>query len=258
MAQTVNRQAVVYNLGINRSGPLSQTIFLRRLLDRGVRPDLVVLEVTPLVFDYSELPVLPADHLERADLALLQPHTDNPHLRSEWRQAFCVPVYGNRLSMLNYLAQFLVPFDDRLILWPDIDDHGWQRKEVPTAEQRRETDERVRAIMQPRLARFAATDASLRAFADLLAFIRGRHVPVVLVLMPEGALLRSFYPAEEYAKLRARLSALAQAYDMPLIDARDWLSEEQFTDSYHPNCVGARTLTERLGREIVLPRLRRD
>ena len=92
---------------------------------------------------------------------------------------------------------------------------------------------------------------------DLMLY-RQERLPAVLVLMPEGPLLRSFYPAKPYEVLRARLASLAHAHDLPFMDARHWLAEEEFTDSYHPNCLGARVVTERLGRQVILPLLRTE
>src|SRR6266404_8754186 len=45
--RTGNQHSIVFNLGINGSGPLMEFVALRRLLEQGIRPDAVLVELMP-------------------------------------------------------------------------------------------------------------------------------------------------------------------------------------------------------------------
>jgi hypothetical protein len=40
---------------------------------------------------------------------------------------------------------------------------------------------------------------------------------------------------------------------VPVVDARTWLDDDDFTDSHHPLQRGAEKFTRRLGRELLEP-----
>jgi hypothetical protein len=259
VARAVGRPAVVFNLGIHQSGPLSNLIYLRRLLGRGLRPDLAVIEVTPLVLDYPDKPgdaiLFPGNRLERGEVAIVQGYSKDPDLCAEWREALLVPAHGHRLAILCCEAHFLVPFDDRLLVWEEMDEHGWLSQEVYDPERHRETLEHVRACMGPRLAAYTPGEPPRRALTEVLDLLRTERVPAVLLLMPEGPLLRSLYAPGADARLIEDIATLGRSYGVPMVRARDWLGEDQFVDSFHATCEGARVLTERLGREVIVPLL---
>jgi hypothetical protein len=76
---------------------------------------------------------------------------------------------------------------------------------------------------------------------------------VVLVLTPEGKEFQGWYAPEARAEVDRYSAAVASEYGLPLIDARDWLSEEDFSDQHHTLRRGAERFTERLGREVLRP-----
>ena len=82
-------------------------------------------------------------------------------------------------------------------------------------------------------------------------------MPAALVLMPEGPSFRALYPARAWPEVRAWVGSLSARQAAPLVDARAWLPEEEFLDSHHLLPGGAARFTRRLGREFLLPLLRR-
>jgi hypothetical protein len=259
LAQATGRPVVAYNLGIHTAGPLCHLLHMRRLLERGIRPDLVVIEISPLLHDCPDVPsdvgLLPGEMLERGEVALVQHYAPDAERRRQWWQALLVPAYGHRLAMLNYEAQFLVPFNDRMKVWHTMDEHGWVKQEDYEPERHRQALERMHAFMGPRLGAYKAGKPPMRALVELLNLLKKEHVPALLLLMPEGPQLRSLYaPGSETGLLR-EFAALGRKYDIPFVQARDWLGEEQFVDSHHATWEGAEVLTERLGREVLIPLL---
>ena len=105
----LGRPVVGYNLGINGAGPIAQLIYAQRLLRRGIRPDLLVLEASPMHYGVGqaeqEMRRFPAHVLEKPDLDILQRYGDLPERRGEWLQSRLVPAYGHRLMILNRSAR---------------------------------------------------------------------------------------------------------------------------------------------------------
>ena len=255
LAQALNRPVVAFNLGFYSSGWLSQHIHLGRLLHRGVRPDLVVIELSPLVLDdagvTNDLALFAGSRLEGREVALVRRYTTDPDLVADRREALLVPVYGHRLAILNCEAQFLVPFGDRLYLWVDADAHGWAKAEYRDPKDRPEALAAMAEATGPRFANFQVNPTARQMLTDLLACAQQEGVPALLVRMPEGPRLRSLYGPGLDEELMKEFAALSRRYDFPLVNARDWLGEDLLTDSIHATGEGAEVLTRRLGKAMV-------
>src|SRR5205085_7068809 len=85
LTAALDRPVVSFNMASNGAGPLTQLIHVQRLLRRGVRPDLLVIELSPLSYDYADAPSdlarFPADRLERGDLGIVQQFCGKESLR---------------------------------------------------------------------------------------------------------------------------------------------------------------------------------
>src|SRR5262245_41135470 len=68
LASACGRRIVAYNMGNLGSGPLTQLVYVRRLVERGIRPDAVCVEFSPHLFEGPR----PVD-IERLPLAHLEP-----------------------------------------------------------------------------------------------------------------------------------------------------------------------------------------
>ena len=113
-------------------------------------------------------------------------------------------------------------------------------------------------VYQPRLAAFHLDELQCQAVCELLASCRKERVAVALVVMPEGPIFRSWYPPGTWEATKEWLRHISQEYDAPLINARDWIDDENdFMDSHHLLLSGRAKFNERLGREYILPLLRR-
>jgi hypothetical protein len=261
LARASGRPAVAFNLGIHSSGPFSQLLYLRRLLDRGARPDLAVIEVTPMVYDAPDCPadvsLFPGARLERREVSLVERYAPDRELWPDWWLANLVPAYGHRLAILCCRAQCLVPHEDRLLVWQEMDASGWLPQEPYEPERHRCALEALRARSGPRLAEYAAGEPPLRALSELLDLLQKERVPALLLLMPEGPVLRSLYAPGSDAALIDRVAELGRRHHFPFVRAREWLGEDLFVDSHHATQEGARVFTERLGREALVPLLAR-
>ena len=105
------------------------------------------------------------------------------------------------------------------------------------------------------MSRLTANGRGMQALSELLSLAQEERIATALVLMPEGPVLRSCYPPQTWQRVHASLEGLGRQFGYPLINAREWVAEEDFSDSHHLLPSGATLFTERLGRELVLPAL---
>ena len=259
LANVMGRPVVCYNLGINGNGPLAHLVHVQRLLRRGIRPDLVCIEVSPLMCDSGEVKLdiarFPANVLEHRDLETLERHADPPDLRSDWWQAHLLPIYGHRVMILNQSARVLVPFKERVELWKDADEHGWRPRPVPTPTEHRRYLAEVEQEFKERWARHKIDEIPLNALRELTDLLAKERIKAALVVMPEGPMMRALYRQELAEPVTEVFATMSRKHGFPLIYAREWLDEEHFRDSYHLHKTGAKAFTERLLREGLTPTL---
>jgi Protein of unknown function (DUF1574) len=257
LTAALGRPVVGYNLATNGGGPITHLVYMQRLLRRGVRPELVVLEVSPLLFAPGQASMdflrFPADVLERADIDILERHRDLPELRDEWWKARLFPAYGHRLMILNQSARILVPFEEQIELWRDVDEHGWRGRTALPPEEHERALAHTRLVHKERLAKFKIDELPLNGLRELAALLAQEGIKTVLVVMPTGPFMCSLYVPGSTAPVMAEFAALSQQHGFALIDARDWYDEGSFLDSYHLHKDAAHEFTQRLVREALVP-----
>jgi hypothetical protein len=262
LSAALGRPAIGFNMATSAAGPLTHLLYVQRLLRRGVRPDMIVLEASPLLYDYpkacSDLCRFPPETLGSGDLETVRRYSSDPDLVDDWRQAFLVPTYGHRLTILTQSAVAFVPFNDRLELWRDMDTHGWRMLSQHTAEKHQEVLADVKKHFTERLERYAVARADrvdLAALRELSALLVRERIATTMVEMPEGPLLRKLYRPEGLAEILSEFRTIAEEHGFQRIEAREDLDEDMFTDSYHLAAEGAEKLTARVLREAILPRM---
>jgi hypothetical protein len=265
LGESLGRPAVAFNFGVAGGGPLTELLTWRRLRRDGARPDLLLVEVLPPLLTASVPPAelneerLPADRLRWSDLALVERYASRPDLRRDWRLGGAAPFYGRRLALVSRLAPGLLPQGSRMDGAWRVDPSGGvpTTYEYPTPEQRQRALARAREEYRYYLSDFRLGGPACDGLCELLASCRQDGVPAALVLMPEGPVFRSWYPPGAGRAVRDWLEAVGERLDVPLIDAREWMEEDDFVDSHHLLPEAAGRFTRRLGSEGVLPLLRR-
>jgi hypothetical protein len=266
LAARLGQPVRTHNFAAVGAGCVTELFLWRRLRRDGVRPDLLLVEVFPALLNANrpnhELSAerLPTEQLTWDDVVAVRRYEGDarPGLTGEWRLAQAVPAFGCRRALLRQLAPRLLPLgaEGRDFLHSMSDtgeiDNRWdwlRAQSTPSL------------LVQTRAA-YTATFADYRlggpgcqALRELLADCHSIGVPVVLVHMPEGPAFRSWYPETTHEQALAWMHAAAKEYGAAVVDAREWLPEEDFADSHHLLETGAAHFTERLGREVVLPRL---
>lgn len=241
-----------FNFGTPATGPIGHLVYWNRLLGRGVRPGLLLLEVLPpMLADGENGPVeqqfLTGERLTGDEVRVVEEFGFRPDaVRPKWRESVYAPGYSLRCQLVGRVAPSWLPWNHRYDWGRKTDECGWAtppRQEV-TADERAEYEAKTRAEYAATLAGLDPVGRPLEALKRIIASCRERQIPVVLVLMPEGESFRAMYPAGLDAKIAAAVSTLG----VPVIDARRWLSDDAFYDGHHPFTAGAEQFTDELAK----------
>jgi hypothetical protein len=262
------RPAIGFNFGLQGGGPLLQLVCLRRLLADGIRPDLLFVEVLPLLFNQPhEHPIeeewLRAERLTLAELLALRPyHTEPARLYQRWLKSQGVSRTLRRTPLWRELAgngAVRPAVEDWL---NSMDGHGWNHHFLAplTPEYRRQATEETLKQYTAACGEFRLAGGAAGALAELLRRCRHESIPVVLYHMPEGAAFRSLYAPGVRKGLDDFIAGVCRHWNLSLIDARDWVNDDGCWDSHHLLPDAAVAFTERLRNASgdVAPRHPRD
>ncbi len=254
---------LVFTFAQSGSGPIWNLLWLRRLLDQGIRPTHVILETWPPFWCRNRTAEegLNEGHLatpDAADLRFLTPYASAPgRFMLDWGIDRVVPLAGRRRAMLRRWLPAWSPTTDEpcdagLAM---MDDYGW-RPERLTHDPAyfRQTTAQYRKVFTF-LDTFQIPEPTGQALRDTLALCRREKIGAVLLLMPEPSFFSEWYTAEARAEFGGFLTGLSAEFAVPLVDARAWMADDQFADPAHLTAPGADAFTRRFGREVLRPLL---
>jgi hypothetical protein len=248
----VSPSPLFYNMARGGSCPLLYLLTLRRLLNDGIHPDGLLIEIfPPALAEDEESAVIYKPTLR--DWPVLRRYPVNGRTWGFWLQDRLLLWYKYRSGFLDWAAPcWLLPqvrwgenlWDYRGGEWRVIGD------KVSLSQHRRLTDD-ARRRYAPALQNFRIAEGADRALRELLDICRTRRIAVVLFLMPEAKSFRGWYPTEALCQLSDYLTALGREYDAPLIDARCWIADWDFSDGHHLLSWGAAAFTRRFAHEVL-------
>jgi hypothetical protein len=266
LSQNLGQPVILFNLGEPGGSPLNSLVYLDRLLARGVTPDLLLVEVTPYFLSAASERELCNPYCQKYGVS------DRSRL---WRQGFsldeippypwtcwAVPTYGHRVNTLLLLLPDALPWNVRHTTALESRScdasgwcaHPWITAGASTPEKRAAALSKSLAVWGEQLANFRIGGPFPAALEALLARCRQENLPVALILMPEGSRFRQLYPPGAWEQT----CTLLTTYGLPIINAREWMADEDFLDGQHLLPDGATRFTQRLGREAILPLLRQQ
>ncbi len=234
----------------------------QRMRRDGVRPDMLVIEVMPSLFHADEQAqvneeLAPASRLGHSDLPLVNPSQGNrPGLQREVALAEACTLYSRRYALAWALSPRLVPdLDDEChpFVWPLNLSSTLEPRHL-SSEQRSQALALAYKQYRHPLTHFQTPRA--QTLRKLLACCRASGIATALLVMPEGPMYRSWYGPETWPKIQAWLDETSREFASPVINAREWMAEEDFSDSHHLLPQAAAPFSQRLGREGILPVLR--
>jgi hypothetical protein len=264
LEETLRRPVVAFNLGITGAGPMMEMFTLHRLLARGIRPDLVLLEIHPALLGAEQsraesAPFFDPHQVYLADLPMLTSYCkDAQAICWTWARSSVIPGFSHRWSILSHIARWLVPYDRRIDWVFQLDQSGWTNLfgSRITSARRQEAVVRATIEYQETLRGLHVGGLPCQIVRDLLETCRREEIPTTLVLMPEGPLFRSWYSPIARCELDVFLRELRRTHDAPVINANEWMHENEFLDSHHLMADGAFAFSQRLARDAVCPMLK--
>jgi hypothetical protein len=109
---------------------------------------------------------------------------------------------------------------------------------------------KVFGMYQESLRRFRLGRGSCQAMRDMVSFCRKEGIAVVVVRMPESSGFRAWYPPEGREAARRFLAELHDDYGAEVLDANEWIADQDFIDGHHVRPAGSRVFTTRLIAEL--------
>jgi hypothetical protein len=256
LEESTGRPVVVFNFGVAGAGPVTNLINLRRLLAEGVHPDLFLIEVMPPLLgnENVEMNWLPADRLRRRDVELLRRYgASKQRLNEDWWLSNAIPCYGHRFAIMSWAAPSYHSFRLRLDRFRECDRSGWIAAPAPMENQqwRAKALENARKEYARYLLNFRLGSLTCQALREQLEICRKEGIAAALILMPEGTDFQSWYKPADWAEIERFLTELSREFGTPIVNAREWIADEDFGDSHHLLEPGAEKFTQRLGREVL-------
>jgi hypothetical protein len=253
-----DRPAVAFNFGIPAAGPITNNLYLRRLVRAGIHPDFVLIEVLPpFLAGQLSTPMesrwLAPHRLRDEEFALLDGWgfsmpRESVTLWSRW-------LAGSHLYRYALLSRNLsswIPYEQLCDVRECTDSHGWAKTPFDSVTPEEHERGLKTAWKQYRyaLGGFRLGGPACAALEDLLAFCRSEQIPAALVFMPESSAFLSWYTPEALQEVNAFMTELCDSYEVGLIDARTWIPDDRFADGHHLLPAGAERFTERLAEEL--------
>lgn len=255
---------VVVNFSSAGAGPYRHLMHLHRLIESGLRPDAVLIEILPfhLTIDSNDTPEVELNHgpaeFSRSDFFAYRPYWRSPGVSAgTWAFSRLHIPSVQRIPLLARTAPWLLSPESIQKYRTDTPDHfGWLCFDKPDMSE----DERIRrfaaAEKQYRdvLARFEINTDIARVYRDLIGRCRAAGIAVAFFFMPESPRFRQWTSSESRHVTMASLRGLAAESGSPVFDATDWIDREtDFSDGHHLLAHGAVPFSERFGRECLGP-----
>jgi hypothetical protein len=250
------RAPLVFNFGLCQFGPTGQLLCLRRLLADGIRPDAVFVELYPplLAEDGAIIDQLDIHRLRWNDETMLRRFVSRPSvLRRRWWRGELVPFFHHRYLLWNLWLPALLEENNRLDMqWRGLQAKGWVV--IPAYVKRQtEIEKRVVKSYQHLQEHFEVCDVADRALRELVALCRERKITVLCLILPESSAIRD-ERATGTQELERFEHQLEQDLNLPIIDGRGWVADEDMVDGVHLTHRGA-LIFSRLLEQRVLGRL---
>lgn len=254
-----------FNFGQAGAGPITNAVYLRRLVKDGAKPDFAVIEVHPTFLagqrpDPPETRWLLPIRLRPEELPVVRSMgfpAEDPAVHGP--RGFLAPCYEYRFLLLDRYAPHLLMNNQRLNGGHEPDDFGFARLQNAITVQ-------DRAILQGQAYRqysyyftgFRPTGCGVNGLRDTIEVCQAHGIRPALALLPESTEWLKWYDAEGLKELNAGMAGLAREYGIPVFDCRTWVPDELSGDGHHLLGPGADLFTRRLVNEALVPWIERS
>lgn len=264
LADETGKTCIAYNLHVPGNGPVGELVHWNRLLERGLRPDVVVVEITPsqFVLDKDGVPdeavLLHGDRLTQPEVRLVRNYGFADKIVDEYWEANLNPFFGFRFQLLGIFKPSWLP--------PNVVRHetrtpadlGWQRPfalaQVPEHFAQSIAQNR-RLLFDPmQKARFDRAPA--QALRDLIRSAHEHRTMVAVWVTPEASPIRAWYLPHVEGALAWYLNEL-RSTGATVADGRTWLPDEAFSDGHHPVRTWSDEYSRKVTHNVVVPAVKK-
>lgn len=250
---------LIYNFGLGGASMFRQYICLRRLLEAGIKPQRVGIEVAGVsmsnqAFEIDDSPQL-LIRARKDELNNYIWYSSKPaEFLSGWRQSRLNPAYKFGMKIPHQTLSW------RLIPLPWVhylekvpyDKWGWFPVEpapIPPAIYNANFAV-AKADFGDKFGDFKISPRTDLPLRHMLEMCKEAGIDAFLVETPEAKEFHALYTPEANAVIESYLAKIEAEYGVPLIDATTWIATEGFTDGYHLNATGAEEFTRRFADEL--------
>ncbi len=243
-----------FNFGCSSCGPITQLLYLQRLMDAGLRADLLAIEIHPALL---------AELKEPFELRWLQSHRLRPGESERLQTLGCdldaisadrCPLFQAsshyRQALLNEFAPDLLPGSQAVRRNRTSDAFGTVASIDAKPALRLELLANAKAEYQPAFAGYRPGGPATVALRQMVILARANHIRPILFHAPEASEFQSWYGATGNVRIREFCETLSVESATPLLNSRDWLPDGDFVDGHHVTPRGASRFTERLQTEL--------
>lgn len=258
LTEQLGRPVSAFNFALAGCGPITNAIYLRRLAEAGVKPDVVLLEVHPVFLagqraDSPETRWLVPIRLRRSEVEIVNGmgFPAEPSPAAGWR-GWVAAWYEYRYVFVDRYASVLRTIP-KLNDGHEPDAHGFVRVREVTQDEREFLTALTFRQYSDYFPEFRPNGPGLAALRDMLDTCRANGWKGALFLTPETAEFRGWYAEAGRREMDDVLKSLAAEYGVPLIDARAWLPDTNIGDGHHLCGSGADLLTAKLAKDALAP-----
>ena len=248
-----------FNFGTPAGGPLTNALYLRRLLGEGVRAELLLVEIHPGYLAPGDPPFearwLRSSRLRAGEAAVLaelgHPVAEPAHLGPlGWVAASSV----YRAGLAGRHAPLFHPNPGGLPLGQAHDRNGFVPGPPLNPKYKSLGLKATRRQYEDVFADYAVGGPGCAALRRIVHDAHAAGMKVRFFVTAEDEPLRQWYGAAGNAALAKFVAGLAAESGSPAIDGRDWLGGDDFIDGHHATPEGAAKFTDRLA-EALAPSL---
>ena len=249
---------LAFNFGIPGAGTIKQAFLWKELRERGVRPNLLFLEISPRhLFDPgpgADAELEPPE-VRMTDLAALGRYSRNrSNSLFSWLKERWLPASTCRLGIVKRLGNSWLPSRDSDPVLCLLDAAGWlafpgRHSTEARRNALRQFHERLDRASPEFFQNYRIWPGARRALTELLESCRRDQIAVILVRMPEESTMRQWYPRNMEPQFQALVADFCRTCGGRFIDAHSWVADDQFADQAHLLPAGATLFTVRLANE---------
>ena len=251
---------LAFNFGCANALPIHLLATLKRLLQRGIRPDYVMVELMPASLCDSRTPdgLLTASRLRLNEISFIEDHLANPSLyKADWLVGRIDALSSARFGLMNGMGKWATDDAARITYAQHRPTHplGWYEMKfeiLGTAFQTAQTKV-VRDAYRPALTAMTLCEDPKRCMEEVIALCRQENIPVALYIMPESGMFRSWYGAQSLALVESFMKDIAERFQIRVFDFRKECEDGDFVDGHHLWAHRAPEVTQKLMDRYVLP-----